>query len=284
MNLQEYNNVVGAVSQEFAETGLSIHQLFQWSIKKMHEMYELPINVHPSLDNLSESPLQRMQGFMKTLQKEMDEGKEILALLQFRESGAHDRDLNAEYESLVYSNLLDTGVAVDRAKKIVQELSASIIEQKEELTVGEAFDRFVLVAIADWLNDMTVYNRSEALKYGIPSESVLACIMGSNFTKLGEDGMPIKDENGKFLKGPNFVPPERAIYATMFEQDALVHEAHAIIEAADAVSTVALPILQDPMAEILFGSEEDDDDYGDMKNDDEFLLPPDRESAEEEWK
>jgi hypothetical protein len=264
MSLSEYQSVVGSISQEFAETGLSIHQLFQWSVKRMHEMYELPINVSPSLDNLGESPLQRMQGFMKTLQKEMDEGKEILALLQFRESGAHGRDLNAEYESLVYSNLLDTGVVAERAKKIVQELSASIIEQKEEFTVGEAFDRFVLTALADWFGDLQVYNRSESLKFGIPLESVLACIMGSNFTKLGEDGMPIKDENGKFLKGPNFVPPERAIYATMFEREQLVEEAQHIVEAANSLESVALPILQDPMAEVLYA---DDSDYDDPEYD-----------------
>ena len=35
--------------------------------------------------------------------------------------------------------------------------------------------------------------------------------MVSNFSKLGEDGQPIKDDTGKFLKGPNYEPPEKAI-------------------------------------------------------------------------
>lgn len=68
-----------------------------------------------------------------------------------------------------------------------------------------------LVELADWLGDMVVYIYSEAAKYGIPLDTVLAIIMRSNATKLGADGKPIYDENGKFCKGPNFVPPEPEI-------------------------------------------------------------------------
>ena len=62
----------------------------------------------------------------------------------------------------------------------------------------------VLVAIADLLGDVMVYCRSEALKYGLPLEQVLDVIMDSNESKLGADGKPIYDGNGKFLKGPNY--------------------------------------------------------------------------------
>jgi NTP pyrophosphatase (non-canonical NTP hydrolase) len=64
------------------------------------------------------------------------------------------------------------------------------------------------VAIADLLGDVIVYCRSEALKYGLPLERVLDVIMDSNESKLGADGNPIYDENGKFLKGPNYWKPE----------------------------------------------------------------------------
>lgn len=67
------------------------------------------------------------------------------------------------------------------------------------------------VAIADVLGDIIVYCRSEALKYGIPLEEVLDIIMDSNESKLGADGKPIYDENGKFLKGPNYWKPEPKI-------------------------------------------------------------------------
>ena len=69
----------------------------------------------------------------------------------------------------------------------------------------------VLVAIADLLGDVMVYCRSEALKYGLPLEQVLDVIMDSNESKLGADGKPIYDGNGKFLKGPNYWKPEPKI-------------------------------------------------------------------------
>jgi predicted HAD superfamily Cof-like phosphohydrolase len=69
----------------------------------------------------------------------------------------------------------------------------------------------VAVAIADLLGDIVVYCRSEALKYGLPLEDVLSIIMDSNESKLGADGNPIYDQNGKFLKGPNYWKPEPKI-------------------------------------------------------------------------
>lgn len=69
----------------------------------------------------------------------------------------------------------------------------------------------ILVAIADLLGDVIVYCRSEALKYGLPLEAVLDIIMDSNESKLGADGKPIYDANGKFLKGPNYWKPEPRI-------------------------------------------------------------------------
>jgi len=73
----------------------------------------------------------------------------------------------------------------------------------------------IAVAIADLLGDIIVYCRSEALKYGLPLEEVLDIIMDSNASKLGADGNPIYDANGKFLKGPNYWKPEPKIRALL---------------------------------------------------------------------
>jgi predicted HAD superfamily Cof-like phosphohydrolase len=73
----------------------------------------------------------------------------------------------------------------------------------------------VAVAIADLLGDIIVYCRSEALKYGLPLEAVLDVIMDSNESKLGADGKPIYDANGKFLKGPGYWKPEPRIKALL---------------------------------------------------------------------
>ena len=73
----------------------------------------------------------------------------------------------------------------------------------------------LLVAMADLLGDVIVYCRSEALKYGLPLEDVLDIIMDSNESKLGADGKPIYDANGKFLKGPSYWKPEPKIKALL---------------------------------------------------------------------
>lgn len=73
----------------------------------------------------------------------------------------------------------------------------------------------LLVAMADLLGDVIVYCRSEALKYGLPLEAVLDIIMDSNESKLGADGKPIYDANGKFLKGPGYWKPEPKIKALL---------------------------------------------------------------------
>ncbi len=73
----------------------------------------------------------------------------------------------------------------------------------------------IAVAIADVLGDIMVYCRSEALKYGLPLEEVLDIIMDSNESKLGADGKPIYDANGKFLKGPGYWKPEPKIKALL---------------------------------------------------------------------
>ena len=73
----------------------------------------------------------------------------------------------------------------------------------------------ILVAMADLLGDIMLYCRSEALKYGLPLEDVLNVIMDSNESKLGADGKPIYDANGKFLKGPDYWKPEPRIKALL---------------------------------------------------------------------
>src|SRR6185369_1110478 len=88
----------------------------------------------------------------------------------------------------------------------VHEIDEIVAASREGATPAD-----LAVAIADVLGDIIVYCRSEALKYGLPLEDVLDVIMDSNESKLGADGKPIYDENGKFLKGPNYWKPEPKI-------------------------------------------------------------------------
>ena len=101
----------------------------------------------------------------------------------------------------------------ERLRTFKRTLSDEVEEIEEIVALAEqAADRLdISVAIADVLGDIIVYCRSEALKYGIPLEAVLDIIMDSNESKLGADGQPIYDQNGKFLKGPNYWKPEPKI-------------------------------------------------------------------------
>lgn len=104
----------------------------------------------------------------------------------------------------------DTEVRLMKFKRTLMDEIAEIDDIAEQIRRGEdTVD--IQVAIADLLGDIIVYCRSEAMKYGIPLEDVLDVIMDSNESKLGADGKPIYDENGKFLKGPNYWKPEPKI-------------------------------------------------------------------------
>jgi len=109
----------------------------------------------------------------------------------------------------------------DNTAERLLKFKATLINEVHEIddiaaqVAAGAADAEVLTAIADLLGDVIVYCRSEALKYGLPLEDVLDVIMDSNESKLGADGKPIYDTNGKFLKGPNYWKPEPRIKALL---------------------------------------------------------------------
>jgi hypothetical protein len=102
----------------------------------------------------------------------------------------------------------------DRMPKFMKTMQDEILEGDKlfaDSLGGTASGVNMLVDIADLLGDIVVYAFSEAAKYGIPLEQVLEIIMESNESKLGEDGEPIYNAEGKFLKGPNYFKPEPKI-------------------------------------------------------------------------
>jgi hypothetical protein len=234
LSLQEFHRMVGGLAHEFEATGLNPAQYQAWSIFRMNKMYGLPINTTPSLDKLNESPVTRMTGFLKTLRDEMDEGLEILAMLVIREM----RDAGDPITPEVIQNLIHSLGIKDqkRAKDTFAQITAMLGNDRDQ------YSEDVLVSVADWFGDMKVYIDSESLKYGIMLSPVLACIMGSNFTKLNEQGDVIKDASGKVQKGPNFTPPEEAIRAVLFGAQSLMEEAGEINSRVNAINSVAVSV------------------------------------------
>jgi predicted HAD superfamily Cof-like phosphohydrolase len=91
----------------------------------------------------------------------------------------------------------------------VQKLRFDLID--EELTeLHEGMQNESLVEIADALTDLlyVVYGAGHA--YGIDLDKTFAEVHRSNMTKLGEDGKPIRREDGKVMKSKNYQPPQLA--------------------------------------------------------------------------
>jgi predicted HAD superfamily Cof-like phosphohydrolase len=125
--------------------------------------------------------------------------------------------MNAMYKLPAHDRPTLPADVADRLVKFKATLMDEVHEIDEivKLAKDGAATADVAVAIADLLGDIVVYCRSEALKYGLPLEEVLDVIMDSNESKLGTDGKPIYDANGKFLKGPSYWKPEPKIKALL---------------------------------------------------------------------
>lgn len=125
--------------------------------------------------------------------------------------------MNAMYKLTAHPSPTLPADPADRLRKFKATLLDEIHEIDDIVAAceenGDPLD--ILVSIADLLGDIIVYCRSEALKFGLPLEDVLHVIMDSNESKLGADGKPIYDTNGKFLKGPNYWKPEPKIKALL---------------------------------------------------------------------
>ena len=79
----------------------------------------------------------------------------------------------------------------------------------EELNeLREATGKQDLVGIADALTDLlyVVYGAGHA--YGINLDDCFAEVHRSNMRKHDEESQPIYREDGKVLKGPNYIPPD----------------------------------------------------------------------------
>lgn len=107
------------------------------------------------------------------------------------------------------SNDKPTEQGSKRIKQFYQVLHDELEEIDEVYRDMETSPDFV--ALADCLGDLVVYIFSEARRWGIPLIAVLQLIMDSQDSKL-VDGKPLMAEDGsKFIKGPNYTPPEENI-------------------------------------------------------------------------
>jgi hypothetical protein len=126
------------------------------------------------------------------------------------------RDLNAFRQRIVQMNktfeLPTNGIPCDQGEKRLIDFHRVLSEEVNELQdIGVSDEGVDLVALADVLGDIVVYVASESVRWGIPLTDVLHAIMDSQGSKL-VNGRPLMAEDGsKFIKGPDYVPPEPKI-------------------------------------------------------------------------
>jgi predicted HAD superfamily Cof-like phosphohydrolase len=113
------------------------------------------------------------------------------------------------------------GVRELRVKLIAEELMELCVALGVELRIEETrgyshvsvmaykYDTDVnLVEAADALGDLDYVVQGSNLVFGFPAETIADEIHRSNMSKAGPDGKPIRREDGKILKGPNYTPPD----------------------------------------------------------------------------
>ena len=91
-------------------------------------------------------------------------------------------------------------------KKIVQLRYDLIKEELDELS--EAIKDKDIVEVADALTDLLYVVYGAGHSWGIDLDKCFAEVRRSNMSKLGKDGMPIHNEHGKVMKGPNYFKPD----------------------------------------------------------------------------
>ncbi len=80
-----------------------------------------------------------------------------------------------------------------------------IVEELQELK--EALEKKDIKEVADALTDILYVTYGAGHAFGINLDKCFQEVQNSNMSKLGADGKPIYNENGKVMKGPNYFKP-----------------------------------------------------------------------------
>ena len=91
------------------------------------------------------------------------------------------------------------------SEKITQLRYDLIKEELDELKI--AIDDRNIKEVADALTDILYVTYGAGHSFGIDLDKCFQEVQNSNMSKLGVDGKPIYNENGKVMKGPNYFKP-----------------------------------------------------------------------------
>ena len=88
----------------------------------------------------------------------------------------------------------------------INSLRLSLIQEElDELT--KAINEKDVLEVADALTDILYVTYGAGHAFGINLDKCFDEVQKSNMSKLGKDGKPIYNENGKVMKGPDYFKP-----------------------------------------------------------------------------
>ena len=88
----------------------------------------------------------------------------------------------------------------------INKLRIDLIEEELE-ELKDAISKKDLKETIDALTDILYVTYGAGHAFGVNLDKCFEEVQNSNMSKLGEDGKPIYNENGKVMKGPNYFKP-----------------------------------------------------------------------------
>ena len=88
----------------------------------------------------------------------------------------------------------------------INKLRVDLIEEEVE-ELKQAINKKDLQETIDALTDILYVTYGAGHAFGINLDKCFEEVQNSNMSKLGKDGKPIFNENGKVMKGPNYFKP-----------------------------------------------------------------------------
>lgn len=110
---------------------------------------------------------------------------------------ANDREFSVELLELRKT------LIAEEVKELFAEIDRAIDELREKGEVSKKTRLDMMKEIAD----VQYVLSGTSCTFGLPIEKVFERVHESNMSKLGPDGKPLRREDGKVLKGPNYHPP-----------------------------------------------------------------------------
>ena len=83
-----------------------------------------------------------------------------------------------------------------------------ILRQQDSDELKQALDNNDILEVADALTDILYVTYGAGHAFGINLDACFEEVQNSNMSKLGNDGKPIYNDQGKVMKGPNYFKPD----------------------------------------------------------------------------